>query len=233
MIFVELLLPGFSNLIGKQLILNYRSAGLYIGLITLVMFCGLLAGSYPAFYLSSLKPVNIIKGVINKNPGTTGFRRVLVIFQFSLSVVLIICTLVVVTQFKYLQNKKLGLNIDNIGYFQFSLGIQRETLKKDLINNPDIVSVTIAEQNTFSITNSESDFTWEGKKEGDDALFHLRQVDEDYARTFQIELNEGRFFSSEFSTDNNAVVINEKAAEIIGFKNPIGEILTNSQGLKL
>ena len=95
MIFVELLLPGFNNLIGKQLSVNYQSAGLYIGLITIVLFCGLLAGSYPAFYLSSLKPLDIIKGVINKNPGNAGFRRVLVIFQFSLSILLIICTLIV------------------------------------------------------------------------------------------------------------------------------------------
>jgi putative ABC transport system permease protein len=231
MIIVELLLPVFSNLIGKQLVLNYKSAGLYVGLIIIVLFCGLMAGSYPAFYLSSLKPLNIIKG--NKNPGNARFRRVLVILQFSLSVLLIICTIIVGNQLKYLQNKKLGLNIDNIGYFQFSLGIQRETLKKDLCKNPDIVSVTIAEVNTFSISDSESDFSWEGKKEGDDALFRLRQVDEDYATTFQLEVKEGRFFSSEFSTDNTGIVINEKAGEILGFKDPVGEILTNAQGLKL
>ena len=233
MILVELLLPGFRNLIGKHLVLNYQSAGLYLGLITIVLFCGLIAGSYPALYLSSLKPLNIIKGIINKNPGNTQFRRVLVIFQFSLSVLLIICSTIVGNQLKYLQTRKLGLNIDNVAYFQFSLGIQRETLKKDLSNNPDIVSVTIAEHNTFSIMDSESDFDWEGKKEGDDALFSLRQVDEDYARTFQLQLKEGRFFSHEFSTDNTAIVINEKAAEIVGFTHPVGEILRNSQGLKL
>ena len=163
--------PALIILSENSWYVNYQSAGLYIGLITVVLFCGLLAGSYPALYLSSLKPLNIIKGIINKNPGNAGFRRVLVIFQFSLSVLLIICTLIVGIQLKYLQNKKLGLNIDNIGYFQFSMGMQRETLKKDLSNNPDIVSVTIAEQNTFSITDSESGFDWEGKKEGDDVLF--------------------------------------------------------------
>ena len=233
MIFVELLLPGFSNLIGKQLAINYESAGLYLGLISIVLFCGLLAGSYPAFYLSSLKPLNTIKGIINKNPGKAGFRRVLVIFQFSLSVLLIICTLIVESQLKYIQNKKPGLNIDNISYFQFSLGMQRETLKKDLSNNPDIVCETIAGENTFISRYSESGFNWAGKKEGDDALFQLLFVDEDYAKTFQLKLKEGRFFSNEFSTDNSAIVINEKAAEIIGFKDPIGEMLTNSQGLKL
>ena len=70
-------------------------------------------------------------------------------------------------------------------------------------------------------------FKWEGKKEGDKVLFHMLYTDEDYAKTFQLEIKEGRFFSSEFSTDNTAVVINEKAAEIMGFKDPVGKILTS------
>jgi putative ABC transport system permease protein len=191
-----------------------------------------LAGSYPAFYLSSLQPLNIIKGIINKNPGNAGFRRILVIFQFSLSVILIICTLIVGTQLKYIQNKKLGLNIDNIGYFQFSWGMKVETLKKDLSNNPNILSVTIAGNNPFSISDSRNGFNWAGKKEGDDVVFHLLSVDMDYANTFQLKLKEGRFFSSEFSTDATAVVINERAAEMMDLKNPIEEIITDSQGVK-
>jgi putative ABC transport system permease protein len=230
MILVELLLPGFNNLIGKQLYVNYQSLGLYIGLITVVLSCGLLAGSYPALYLSSLKPMNTIKGIINKNPGNARFRRVLVIFQFSLSVLLIICTLIVGNQFNFMKNKKLGLNKDNIGYF-VSFGIQRETLKKDLSNNPDILSVT----NACPIINgkiTESGFDWSGKKEGDDVLFHLFYADEDYAKTFQLELKEGRFFSSEFATDANAVVINEQAAKIMGFKDPVGEMVSSKDGSK-
>jgi ABC-type antimicrobial peptide transport system permease subunit len=230
MIIVELLLPGYNNLTGKQLTVNYQSAGLYMGLITMVLFCGLLAGSYPALYLSSLKPMNTIKGIINKNPGNVGFRRVLVIFQFSLSVLLIICTLIVSSQFNYMKNKKLGLNKDNIGYF-ISFGIQPETLKRDLSNNPDILSVT----NACPIINgkiAESGFDWSGKKEGDDVLFHLFYADEDYAKTFQLELKEGRFFSSEFSTDANAIVVNEQAAKIMGFKDPIGEMVSSKDGLR-
>jgi len=231
MIFVELLLPDFNILIGKQLYINYQSAGLYIGLISVVLFCGILAGSYPALYLSSLKPLKIIRGFVNKNLGNARFRRILVISQFTLSVLLIICTLTVQTQFNFMKNMSLGLNKDNIGYF-VSYGIQPEALKKDLGNNPNILSVT----NACPIINAsvtQSGFDWSGKKKGDDILFHFFYADEDYAKTYQLELKEGRFFSSEFSTDNTAVVINERAAEIMGFKNPIGEILTTSQGEKL
>jgi ABC-type antimicrobial peptide transport system permease subunit len=236
MIFVELMLPGYNNLIGKQLDVNYQSAGLYIGLITVVLFCGLLAGSYPAFYLSSLKPLDIIKGVVNKNPGNAGFKRVLVIFQFSLSVLLIECTLIVGNQLNYLQNKNLGFNKDNIGYFMFPArpgDPQLKTLKKELSNNPDILSITIARYSPLNIEDTWGGFKWTGKKEGDNVLFYDQSVDEDYAKTYQIELKEGRFFSSEFSTDTSAIVINEQAAKILGFKNPIGEILTTSYGSKL
>jgi len=235
MILVELLLPGFNNLIGKQLSVNYQSAGLYIGLITVVLFCGLLAGSYPAFYLSSLKPLDVIKGVINKNPGNTGFRRSLVIFQFSLSILLIICTLIVKMQLKYIQNKNLGFSKDNIGYFMFPTrpsDPKLESLKKELINNPDILCVTRA-WNPFYNEGTRNGFSWAGKKEGDDVYFHMLGADVDYAKTYKLELKEGRFFSSEFSTDNTAIVINEEAAKILGFRNPIGEIITTSRGSKL
>ena len=150
MIFVELLLPGFNNLIGanqsgggdlmvfgythnigKLLDVNYKSAGLYIDLISVVLFCSFLAGSYPALYLSSLNPLNIIKGNKNINPGNAGFRRVLVIFQFSLSVLLIICTLVVGAQFKYIQNKNLVLIKRTLVIFN-SVWVSHEKFLKEI-----------------------------------------------------------------------------------------------------
>ncbi|OFY67068.1 MAG: hypothetical protein A2Y71_05040 [Bacteroidetes bacterium RBG_13_42_15] len=237
MILVELLLPGFNNIMYKgvtEVEVNYQSPGLYIGLITIVLFCGLLAGSYPALYLSSLKPMNIMKGIINKNPGNARFRRILVISQFTLSFLFIICTLIVGTQINYIQNKNLGLNIDNIGHFEFTYGIQRETLKNELSNNPDIVSVTITgHQNVLNNWAAVSSVNWKGKKEGDDVLFSVLNADKDYAKTFQLELKEGSFLSAnEFSIDTTVVVINEKAAEIMGFKNPIGEVISDRNGLK-
>ena len=235
MIFVELLLPGYNNLTGKQLDINYQGAGLYIGLIAVVLFCSLLAGGYPAFYLSSLEPLDTMKGIIIKNPGKAQFRRVLVIFQFSLSILLIICTLIVRNQLDYMQNKDLGYNKENIGYFLFDTNPrdpQLETFKKEISNNPDIVSVTRAHYNPVNVEGTWGSLSWTGKKEGDDVLFYGLGADEDYVKTFQHKIKEGRFFSSEFSTDNTAVVINEQAAKIMGFKNPIGEILSSGGGSK-
>jgi putative ABC transport system permease protein len=235
MILVELLLPGFNNVIGKQLYINYQSIHLYIGLIAVILFCGILAGSYPALYLSSLKPLNTIKGVINKNPGNAQFRRVLVIFQFSLSVLLIICTLIVGNQLNYIRNKNLGLNKDNIGYFTSHTrpkGTVLEDLKKELLNNQDIVSITRG-NNPVNVENNANGFNWRENIVGNDFSFNILSCDADYAKTFQLDLEKGRFFSSEFSTDSSAAVINESAAKIMGFNNPIGEIISTPWQSKL
>ena len=185
--------------------------------------------------MSSLNPSDIIKGVINKDPGNAKFRRVLVIFQFTLSIVLIICTLIIGNQLKYMQNKKLGYDKDNIGYFMFPIrpgDPKLEALKKELSNNPDILSVTKG-YSPVNLESTSGGYNWAGKKAGDDVLFHRLDTDEDYAKTFQLEVKEGRFFSSEFPTDNTAIVINEKAAEVMGLQNPVGEVLTTPKGAKL
>ncbi len=236
MILVELLLPGFNNLTGKQLIVNYKSAGLYFSLLAIVLCCGFLAGSYPAFYLSSYNPLNVIKGLINKNPGNAQFRRVLVIFQFSVSVLLIICTLVALKQINYMQNENPGFNKDNMGYFMYPTRPGEsilKSLKKELTKNPDIISVTIASPNVINNEFTREGFTWRGKTTNENVLFHLISSDEDYAKTFQLKLKAGRFFSSESSSDASAVVINETAAKIMGFKDPVGETLITPQGENL
>jgi putative ABC transport system permease protein len=231
MILVELFLPGFKSFMFMEV--NYQGLGLYVVLITVVLFCGLFAGCYPALYISSIKPLETIKGVTIKNPGKGKFRRILVISQFTLSFLFIICTLVIRSQLNYIQNKNLGLNMDNIAHFEFTKGLQRETLKNELGNNPDIVSVTFTGyQNVLDNWSAVNGVDWKGKKKDDDVLFSVLNADKDYAKTFQLELKEGSFLSTnEFSIDTTVVVINEKAAEIMGFKDPIGEIITH-WGLK-
>lgn len=228
MILVELLLPGFNNLTAKHLFVNYRDSHLYIWLISIVLICSILAGAYPALYLSSLKPLNIIKGIINKNPGNAGFRRVMVILQFSLSVLLIICTLVVGSQLRYLQNKNLGLNLDQIGHFKVRNGIRTESLKADLAKNPDILSTTIEVPDVFDKDGTAQSFDWVGNKASGEFYFSALYTDVDFAKTFQLEVKDGRFFSNDFPGDTTALVVNEKAAEILGFKDPIGQVLTSN-----
>ncbi len=234
MILVELLLPVFNTAMFIKLGVNYRSAGLYIVLVTVVLFCGLLAGSYPAYYLSSLQPINILKGIIIKNTGKARFKRMLVVSQFTLAFLFIISTLIIRSQLSYMKSKNFGANIDNVCYFEFNEGIRRETIKSELSNIPEILNVTITgHQYILNNWSTVNDFSWKGKKEGNDIMFTILEADKDYAKTFHLELKEGSYLNAdEFSTDNSAVVINEKAAEILGFKNPVGEILTTTKGLK-
>jgi ABC-type antimicrobial peptide transport system permease subunit len=234
MILVELLLPAFNTAMHINLEVNYRSPGLYIVLITIVLSCGLLAGIYPAWYLSSLQPINILKGIIMKNTGNAKFKRILVISQFSLSFLFIISTFIIKSQLNYMNSKAFGADIKNVCYFEFNDGIRRETIKSELSNLPDILSVTITDhQYILNNWTTVKDISWKGKKEGDEVSFVLLVADKDYAKTFNLELKEGSYLSAdEFSTDNSAIVINEKAAEILGFKDPVGEIITSNDGIK-
>lgn len=234
-ILIALLLPGYNNFIGKHLELNFQSASLYVGLIALLLFCSLFAGAYPAFYLSSLMPLELMKGFISKNSWNAQFRRVLVIFQFSLSILLILCTIIMGNQLSYMQNKKLGYIKDNIGYFMFPIrpgDPKLDALKKELCNNSDIVSVTKG-YSPVNLEGTSGGYSWAGKTADEDVLFYHLDTDEDYVKTFQLELIEGRFFSPEFKTDSNGVVINEKAAEEMGFKHPVGEVITSPKGVRL
>jgi putative ABC transport system permease protein len=235
MILVELALPGFNNLTGKQLHVDYHNAGLYIGLITIILTCSLLAGIYPALYLSSLRPLNIMKGIINNSPVNAKLRRILVIFQFSMSVILILCTLIISMQIRFMQNTDPGFNKDHIGYFMFPIrpgDPKLESLKKELTGNPNIVGVTKG-FNPVNIEGSVKGFNWTGKKQGSDVSFCFVSADADYASTFQFGIKQGRFFSPDIATDSSAIVINEKAVEMMGFKNPVGEFVTTPWGARL
>ena len=169
--------------------------------------------------------MNIINGIINK-PGKAGFRRVIVVLQFSLSFLLITFTLIAGSQLKFLQHGNLGLNISNIGHFR-SNGIRDETLKAELANNPDILSTTIEAPDVFDADGTAQSFDWEGNKVNGEFYFSALYTDADFAKTFQLELMDGRFFSADFPGDTTAVVINETALKLIGFKEPIGKILTS------
>lgn len=232
MILVELLLPFFNNIMLSQTNLNYKSIGLYVVLTGIVLFCGLLAGTYPALYLSSLEPMNIMKGNMMKNPGNARFRRLLVILQFTLSFLFIICTLIIRAQLDYVQNKNLGVNIDDIGHFDFTEGIQRETMRNELAGNPDIINLTITDhQWVVNNWSAAGDIEWEGKKAGENILFSVLFTDKDYAKTFELEIKNGSFLSvNETSSANSEAVINERAAAIMGFDDPIGKVITSQSG---
>ncbi|CAD5254058.1 MULTISPECIES: ABC transporter permease [unclassified Imperialibacter] len=210
------LLPWFNQASGKQLLWTDVDATFVIGLAAIVGITGLFAGIYPAFYLSSFKPVDVLKGTVKLQGGL--FRKVLVILQFTLSTVLILSTIVVNKQLSFMKNKDLGYKLENVIYLTMKgdpLGPYK-TLEAGAARFPDIVRLTIADQVPVNGGYSTSNMDWEGKDPEMDVNIYFINTGYDYLQTLGIDLLAGRAHSREFSTDTMNVVINEAMAELIG-----------------
>ena len=237
LVIVALALPAFNQLSEKALSINTLfSFEAIAGIGALIVITALLAGSYPAFFLTSLKPVSILKGSgIFKDSSGFLMRNALVIFQFTVSTVLIICTLIVYKQLKYTQTKDLGFNKENVLIIQNAerLGQSEESLRQELLRLPEVSNATIATsiptQNKFADTYIPELEPGNTKSGENNILLASFIVDEAFAPTLGLKMANGRNFSKEFA-DSASVVINEAAAKQIGWKNPIGKTMTYPGG---
>ncbi len=230
---LEIILPSFNNLVGKELGLNLFSSFYILPvLIGFILIIGILAGSYPAFYLSSFQPVDVLKNV-KKGSRKSYTRSALVIFQFAVSITLIIGTIIIKNQLDYIQNKNLGFNKEHLFSIMNAnvLGSRTETFKQEILKNPKILSATNSSQ-MFRAGVPGSGYLFNKKTGTDPTVFQYVEADYDFLKTYQIKLKEGRFFSKDFSTDTTAVLINESAAKLFqesipsGDNNPVGKELT-------
>ena len=226
---VGLFLPAFRSFSGKPLSLDiFGNIRILSAIICITLVTGLLSGVYPALYLSSLKPVKILRGTLKTRTEGSLFRKILVISQFSLSILLIISTTVVSRQVDYMRNKKLGLDKEHLVYLQLRRsGIQKyESLKSELLKEPGVLKVTVASNvPTSGVRFSSEAVDWEGKDPNETVLFNFSSIGNDYIKTFDIEIIQGRSFSKDYSLDTDAVVINETAAKAMGMENPVGKRL--------
>ena len=226
LILVESLLPLYRNFVGQPLEIHYFDNFFVIpSLIILGLIVGLISGSYPAFFLSAFKPVIVLKGQSGSSRSGSWLRNILVIIQFSISIFLIIGTLTIYRQMRYFQNKELGfvkeqvLVVKNPG----ALGNNTESYK-DLLN--EFSSVTfVSGSNTLP---GEGFSNWGFGAEGVEENFSLNTCvcDYDFLNTLKINLKEGRFFSRDFS-DSASAVLNKKAADLLGWEDPIGKKINN------
>ncbi|MBN1273201.1 MAG: ABC transporter permease [Candidatus Aminicenantes bacterium] len=227
LLLVHFLLPTFSRLAEKPITIEYTSS-LFLLLLGLTLFTGILSGIYPAFVLSSFRAVRVLKGTFKSRSGSAVFRRFLVVFQFSLSIFLIIGTLFVFRQMDFLMKKELGYNKENIVCLPMRYQLSRNftPFKTELLKNPNILSMTRA-NTTPDIKQSSVagyDFSWDGRQEGNNFPgIHVMGVDADYQKTFDIKMAEGRFFSEKIPADlKDSCVINEAAAAAMGLESPLG-----------
>lgn len=228
LVLVVLLLPGFNDLAGKQFdlqsILNARMIGYALAGCLIV---GLLAGSYPAFFLSAFRPVAVLKGSIQAGVKSGWLRNTLVTIQFVVSIVMIIGTMVVYQQLRFIQNKNLGFDKEQVLILHdtYLLGDKAKTFKEQLRGLSAVSSVTLAGYLPAGNSNNGTDgFLPEN---GDNNItpyrFTTYQVDEDYLKTLGIGLVAGRNFSKAFGGDSASVLINEAAVKQFGWKDPIGK----------
>lgn len=219
----RILLPEFENISGKHFALEQFTNFHFVAFL-IAIIVGIISGIYPAVFYSSVDPIHILKGKFRT--GKSNLRQVLIVFQFFISITFIIGTLVVTRQIQFIKDQKLGINKENMLHLWMSNDFSRsfQTAKEELLKNPGILNVTRGNQLPTSFVNSTSGLEWEGKDPKKSYLFHYENVDEDYQKTFGIEMKDGRFFSKAFN-DDNSIVINEKAAGIMNLKEPVGSVL--------
>lgn len=223
-ILVEIVLPYFNNFTNKTLALHgENSLILYLILIFVTFITGVFAGSYPAFYLSSFKPIEVLKSNLIHNKSSVDIRKILVIFQFLLSVILISGTLIISLQRDFIQKKDLGLNYNDIVYMKIRGDINNrfETFKKELENNSNIIQVTRSSDIPTNTIHLWGGVSWEEKQKEDVDQMYVYTVGYDFLKLFDINLAQGRFFEN--PTDSGNYIINETAARIMSLDDPIGK----------
>ena len=219
-----LILPQFNILSGKLLNIKALFNFYYLSaIICLVVITGIIAGSYPAFYLTSFKPVETLRGKLKAGIKSKGIRQILVVFQFTLSTGLIICTLLIYKQLQYIQSKDLGFDKNNLIVLKNagSLGTNKDAFKEELLKMSEVEDASICNQ--VPPDAGYSDLFRPAGEDIQERGSNYCIADEDLMSTLKLTMVDGRFFSKEFSSDVNGVVINEAAARLFGFENPVGE----------
>lgn len=233
LIIVWQVLPLFNSLAGKELsLIRVFAGGMLPALLGITLLTGLFAGSYPAFFLSSFQPTTVLRGGwFSGSRGQSRLRKGLVVFQFALTVFLVIGTLVVDKQLRFIRSKNLGIDT----HYVLTTDNLARGLKESMLADSRVISISQSMPPGYEIRGI-SDISWEGKDPGDQIQFLPARVDENYIETFRLEMVEGRFFSKEMSTDRTeAAVLNETAAKVMGFDSPVGHPISlrmmNGQGV--
>jgi predicted permease len=226
LLIVQISLSSFNTLVNKELVINYSDPSFWLFAIFFIFISGILAGSYPAFFLSAFKPVKVLKGTFKKTEAAINPRKVLVVVQFTFAIVLIISTLVVQKQIQHTLNRDAGYNRNNLIYMfgQGDIGKHYDLIKNDLLKSGAVVSLTRCAN---PITRRWSDswgFAWQGSTKQDEKTdFIALGADADFVKTIGVKLASGRDIDIyNYPTDSNAVMLNESAVKAMHLQHPVG-----------
>ena len=228
------LMPYFNTLAGKTLSMPWNEWWFIPVIIASAIIVGVLAGLYPSFYLSAFKPVNVLKGQLSKGSKNPGLRNVLVVFQFTTSIILIIGTIVIFRQTSYILNRKIGFDKDQVIVIQGSNTLKKQvsSFKNELLKLPQVKGVSISDYLPVSGSKRNGNTFWkEGKtKEEQGEFAQMWVIDNDYIQTMGMKIAAGRNFMKDLSSDSqSAVIINQTMARKLGLKDPVGKRITNGQ----
>ena len=222
----ELLLPQFNQITGKSLALHF-DLKLSVILLGIAFFTGLISGSYPALYLSGFNPALALKGKITNSTGELFTRRGLVVFQFTLSVILIVCVLVVYKQIEFVQTKNPGFQKDNVFYLETEgkLKDHSAAFMEEAKKIPGVLNVSSMDKSFFGdLRSTVGDFSWEGRDPKEVIKFQHSGFSNGLIETLDMKMVAGRSFSAKFGADSSKMIVNETGAKVMRIKNPVGKI---------
>ena len=229
-IIVQLVLPAYNQLLGLKLFIDFYNPYFWLFAIAFVLFTGLLAGIYPALYLSSFRPIKVLKGTFKSANKVVTPRKILVVLQFTFAITLIICTIIVENQINYAQNRDAGYSRNNLAFIiEFGDAHRNyELIKHDLLATG---AVTAVAQTSAPMTESWGDswgFSWNGSTEDDKKIdFNMFSADHDFTKAMGTKIIMGRGIDAQnYKSDSNACLLNEAAVKIMRLKNPIGTVIT-------
>ena len=221
---VWLLLPAFNKITGKQISLQI-TARMVIAIITIILFTGVVAGSYPALYLSKFNPLSILKGKLTTSFAEIVSRKGLVVFQFTLSSMLIIAVIIIYQQIQFIQNINPGYNKDNLVRIaaQGKISGTEQTFVNELKAIPGVTDGSFTSANMVGHTYGDYGLEWEGKNPDENIFFEVFGGGYDFIKTMGMSIIEGRAFSKDFGTDTSNIILNEAAVKVMNLKNPVGK----------
>ena len=226
MLLVLVLLPAFNTMVDKHMVINPADPVFWMGVAVIILSTGLIAGSYPAFYLSSFNPVKVLKGSILTGRRASLPRRILVVGQFVISILLISATIIVYRQLQYVKNRDLGYNPDNLLMIPQDDNLQKNynAVKQSLLQTGMIASVTRTLSPATEIWWRSPSPNWEEKPPGVEIIFCGQSADKDYAKTMGVKMLEGKDFSGT-PADSGSMLLNKSAVDAMHLVNPVGHIL--------
>lgn len=225
----EALLPTVRTMTEKMLDFNYGQPIFWMSIIGIIVLTTLLSGAYPAFVLSSFRPINALKNKAKQQAGSVSLRKILVVLQFVLSLLLIVGSFVVTQQIDYIKNKNLGISKDNLLNIgkESEIADKYDALKNELLAQEGIANVTLAGPNPLDVGSSTNGVQWPGKRPDQDNIdFKMIWTSSNFDDFFDVELIAGTYYQGDRTEDTTALVLNERAVEIMGLEDPVGQTIT-------